>query len=75
MYALKLNEDEKKAFIKLVRVRMIEQDLSVKDIADLTGYSTAAIYKLFNGYDEGRFMAAALAEQLNIKQGEWGCYM
>ncbi len=61
---------EYEGFVKLVKKKMIDKDLSTKDLASLTGYSLRAVQKFLN-YEGSRFVAEKIAEQLNIEKGDW----
>ena len=54
-------------FRRAVRVRMAQEDMTVSELASMIGYSRQSVYNLLSG-DWNRFMAAALAEQLNISK-------
>lgn len=54
-------------FRRAVRVRMAQEDMTVSELASLIGYSRQSVYNFLSG-DWNRFMAAALAEKLNISK-------
>lgn len=63
MYYLKLNQTEYEQFKKLAKVKMIEKDMSVDELADLTGFSKQAIYNFFCKTNS-KFIAYAISEIL-----------
>ena len=66
MYRLKLNKEQYKRFKKMVRVEMILQDMSVKDLAKKTNYNEQSI-RSFLCKKNSKFIAYAVAEALNME--------
>lgn len=66
MYRLKLNKEQYKRFKKMVRVEMILQDMSVKDLAKKTNYNEQSI-RGFLCKKNSKFIAYAVAEALNME--------
>ena len=62
MYELKRNQ----RFKKLVRMKMVEKDMSVSDLAELTHYSRQSVYNFLSKDNWNRFLAAEIAEKLEI---------
>lgn len=67
MIFYELDGIDAKKFKRAVRVKMAQEDLTVSELADLIGYSRQSVYNFLSG-DWNRFMAAALAEKLNISK-------
>lgn len=66
MYRLKLNDEQYKRFKKMVRVEMILQDMSVKDLAKKTNYNEQSI-RGFLCKKNSKFIAYAVAKALNME--------
>lgn len=68
MIFYELDGIDAKKFKRAVRVKMAQGDLTVSELADLIGYSRQSVYNFLSGDNWNRFMAAALAEKLNISK-------
>lgn len=77
MYSLIIRtEEERKKFLKAVKMEMIAQNMNRQELAEKTGYTVGNINNLFSDYyahrnkntKVNRFMAAAICRALNI---EW----
>jgi len=69
MYRITLNEQQYKAFKKDVKHILIDREMSIKDLADMTTYSESAI-RGFLSKRNSKFIAFAIAEALEIKTWE-----
>ena len=47
-------------------MKMVEKDMSVSDLAELTHYSRQSIYNFLSKNNWNRFLAAEIAEKLEI---------
>lgn len=71
MYELKVRKAQASRFKQVARAKMALQNLRMKDLAKLTGYSPSSLYNFFSDGNWNRFLAANLAEKLDIKEWEW----
>ncbi len=71
MYELKGSKAQAERFKKVVRSKMAFRNLRMKDLAKLSGYSPSSLYNFFLDGNWNRFLAATLAEKLDIKEREW----
>lgn len=62
-YSKRLSVAEYGQFVKDIKTLFIHKDLSVKDLADATGYSVKTVYDSLNSYERcSRFFIAAACE-------------
>ena len=71
-YELRMTEAQRKRFIQIVKDRMKEKGISVRELVMLLNYAPSSIYP-FLGYPDVkyRFLAAAIADALEIERKEW----
>ena len=67
MYSIVLNKEDSQRLKKIIRQMMLKNDFTVADMSRMTGYSKQTIYNyLSNDERKGKFVAAALADVLDI---------
>lgn len=71
MYELKVRKAQARRFKQVARSKMVLRNLRMKDLAELSGYSPSSLYNFFSDGNWNRFLAATLAEKLDIKEREW----
>lgn len=71
MYELKVRKTQARRFKQVARSKMVLRNLRMKDLAELSGYSPSSLYNFFSDGNWNRFLAATLAEKLDIKEREW----
>lgn len=71
-YELRMTKAQKKRFIQIVKDRMKEKGISVRELAKLTKYAPSSVYQFLSDSDiKNRFLTAAIAEVLEIERKEW----
>ena len=74
MYELRLTKNQKQKFVNVVRYRLAHNDMTLKDLAEQIGRPVNTVYN-FMSHDNraNRFLAAEIAEKLEMKPEEWRC--
>lgn len=67
MYQLYLSKSEYEKFKKEAKVQMLLKGISIKDLAERTGYSEITLYNFFSSQNS-RFVAYAINEELEIRK-------
>lgn len=68
------NIQERHKFRDIVYKKMLDNELTVKDVAGVLGYSPKSLYQFFNSDEvKNRFLAAALADYFKIERKEYRC--
>lgn len=62
----RLTEEQYEVFKREVKLRMVLDDISVKDLSRETGYTEATLYNWFNK-NTSKFIPLALAEVLEME--------
>lgn len=74
MYQIKLNDEDQKRLIKIIRQMMIKEDISVAEMAERLGCSKQYIYNYMSGTKTNhrtyKFLQAALCDELGITVGD-----
>ena len=70
-YALALTEEEKQKFVVVMKRKLKHRGMTQQDLAKELGMSCSSIYSLRIRKISNRFVAAAIANYLDIKEGEW----
>ena len=70
-YALALTEEEKQKFVVVMKRKLKHRGMTQQDLAKELGMSCSSIYSLRSRKISNRFVAAAIANYLDIKEGEW----
>lgn len=66
-YSTRLNVYEYDEWVRRVRKKMIDNDISPLDLASMTGYSIKTVYDSLRDYDRcSKFFIAAVNERLKI---------
>lgn len=61
-------EKEKEKFIEKVYKVMNEKNITVKELAEMTGYSVKSVYQFFSDLKiANKFLAASIADKLKIE--------
>lgn len=66
MYRIDLTVEEFEEFRKAAKVELIKQNLTMRDLSDMTGYNLGSIRNFFS-YNNSRFIAAAIAKALKME--------
>lgn len=66
-----LTQEQTKEFVKLVKMQMIWQEISLEELANRTGYSKGSIYNALCSERFSKFLASAIAECLDIDLGKY----
>lgn len=64
-----LTGERAEEFKRAVRIKLAEKDMSVLELAELVHYSKQSVYNFLSANNWNRFLAAALAEKLEIEGG------
>lgn len=70
-YALALTEEEKKQFVVVMKRKLKRRGMTQQDLAKELGVSCSSIYSLRSRKISNRFIAAAIANYLDISENEW----
>ena len=70
-YEIKLNKKEKSLFVSAISKKLKEKDMTVYELADKMGKPVKSIYNFMSSQANSRFMAAELADFLNIDKSEY----
>lgn len=66
MHRLELTVTEFEDFRKKARIEMIKQDLTLRDLSDMTGYNMGSLRNFFS-FNNSKFIAAAIAKALKME--------
>lgn len=71
MYQIKLSGKDAQRLKTIIKQMMLKNDYTVSDLSRMTGYSTQTIYNYLSKANtrQGRFVAAALCDLLDITVG------
>lgn len=69
MRELNMNQNQYEQFVLKIRYIMIQKGISIKKLAEITGYSAATLYGFFAGRNS-RFVAASICNALGIGKQE-----
>ena len=70
-YEIKLNAKEKPLFVASVNQKLKEKGMTVYELADKMGKPVKSIYNFMGSKSNSRFLAAELADFLNIDKSEY----
>ena len=70
-YEIKLNKKEKSLFVSAISKKLKEKDMTVYELADKMGKPVKSIYNFMSSKSSSRFLAAELADFLNIDKSEY----
>jgi transcriptional regulator with XRE-family HTH domain len=70
-YSLILTHEEKERFIIIMKRKLRQRRMTERDLAEELGLSCSSIYSLRSRKIGNRFVTAAIANYLDIKEGEW----
>lgn len=72
LYEILLNKSEREKFMLVAKIKMIEKGWSAKDLAEEIDRPVSSVYNFFSNKKRiNRFLAAEIADALDMVQSEW----
>lgn len=71
-YNIQLTASEYEKWKKVVKTKLVEQELTYKELAGMTGYSQGAVYNNLSGYEKcSKFFVLEVNRRLQINETDY----